>query len=275
MSIYHCLTLSITLIIFTAGCATSLQPQSRLPSPTASEPVETNAIPESNTAQVPSSRSSTTVLSVGDGDTIKVKNNNEALTVRLVCIDSAETRQVPWGKMATTKLKELLPVGQVVNLQVVDTDRYGRSIAEVFKDGVSVNLQMIKAGMAVVYRQYIDGCAATKDQYLQAEAGAKAQRLGFWNQTSPMMPWDFRRGKTASQSGPTSAPKPSLAAPSSSSSPESATSNSSSSSSTGGDKDCSDFATQAEAQAVLDADSSDPHRLDGRDDDGTACESLP
>lgn len=40
------------------------------------------------------------------------------------------------------------------------------------------------------------------------------------------------------------------------------------------DLNCSDFATQEEAQAVLDADPSDPHGLDG-DGDGIACESLP
>ena len=40
------------------------------------------------------------------------------------------------------------------------------------------------------------------------------------------------------------------------------------------DLDCSDFATRAEAQAVLDADRSDPNGLD-RDGDGVACESLP
>lgn len=40
------------------------------------------------------------------------------------------------------------------------------------------------------------------------------------------------------------------------------------------DLDCSDFATQEEAQAVLDQDPSDPHQLDG-DGDGIACESLP
>jgi nuclease-like protein len=43
----------------------------------------------------------------------------------------------------------------------------------------------------------------------------------------------------------------------------------------GGDLDCSDFSTQEEAQAVLDRDPSDPKRLDGIDNDGTACESLP
>ncbi len=44
------------------------------------------------------------------------------------------------------------------------------------------------------------------------------------------------------------------------------------------DLDCSDFDFQEEAQAVLDADRSDPHRLDGGRDggsDGVACESLP
>jgi hypothetical protein len=45
-------------------------------------------------------------------------------------------------------------------------------------------------------------------------------------------------------------------------------------SATPGDRDCSDFATQAEAQEVLDSTSGDPERLD-EDDDGIACETLP
>ena len=43
---------------------------------------------------------------------------------------------------------------------------------------------------------------------------------------------------------------------------------------TTGDLNCDDFATQAEAQAVLAADPSDPNNLDA-DNDGQACESLP
>ena len=43
----------------------------------------------------------------------------------------------------------------------------------------------------------------------------------------------------------------------------------------GGDKDCSDFATHAQAQAFFEAAGpGDPHRLD-RDGDGIACETLP
>ena len=39
----------------------------------------------------------------------------------------------------------------------------------------------------------------------------------------------------------------------------------------GGDRDCVDFDTQAEAQAALEESSGDPERLDS-DDDGIACE---
>jgi hypothetical protein len=44
------------------------------------------------------------------------------------------------------------------------------------------------------------------------------------------------------------------------------------------DKDCRDFQFQEDAQAVLDQDRSDPHRLDALSEDesdGIACESLP
>ncbi|GAB3586117.1 excalibur calcium-binding domain-containing protein [Amycolatopsis endophytica] len=41
------------------------------------------------------------------------------------------------------------------------------------------------------------------------------------------------------------------------------------------DKNCSDFEYQEDAQAVYDADPSDPNNLDGDDNDGIACESLP
>lgn len=41
------------------------------------------------------------------------------------------------------------------------------------------------------------------------------------------------------------------------------------------DLNCDDFDFREEAQAVLDADPSDPNGLDGNDNDGLACESLP
>ena len=36
-----------------------------------------------------------TVLSIGDGDTIRVRQAGKALTVRLACIDAPENAQAP------------------------------------------------------------------------------------------------------------------------------------------------------------------------------------
>jgi micrococcal nuclease len=38
-----------------------------------------------------------TVLSIGDGDTIRVRQAGKALTVRLACIDAPENSQTPYG----------------------------------------------------------------------------------------------------------------------------------------------------------------------------------
>lgn len=138
------------------------------------------------------------VISVGDGDTIRASVAGESVTVRLACIDTPETAQTPWGKEASDRLKQLLQRDDRIELRVETTDRYGRTVAEIFEDGKSVNLQMVEEGQAVVYRRYLSGCAETSDRYLEAEAEAREQKLGFWNQDAPLMPWDFRRGRTTS-----------------------------------------------------------------------------
>lgn len=134
-----------------------------------------------------------TVVSIGDGDTLRVRQSGQVTTIRLSCVDAPERAQSPWGQQSTSRLKQLLPPGTPVQVREITRDRYGRSVAELYVGKQSINLQMVKDGQAVVYRQYLSGCAATKDQYLQAEAQAKKQRLGFWNQQSPVMPWDYRR----------------------------------------------------------------------------------
>ena len=41
-----------------------------------------------------------TVLSIGDGDTIRVRQAGKTLTVRLACIDAPESAQTPYGQRA-------------------------------------------------------------------------------------------------------------------------------------------------------------------------------
>jgi len=134
------------------------------------------------------------VTKVSDGDTITVVNtqNNQSDTVRLACIDAPESNQ-PEGRLSTVTLNAFVPVGSEVELNIVDTDRYERKVAEVFKNDVNVNLSMLKQGQAVVYHQYVSNCP-DGNSYLKAEAAAKNQKLGFWNDPSFINPLDWRRG---------------------------------------------------------------------------------
>ena len=119
----------------------------------------------------------------------------QTVTIRLGCIDAPEMAQNPFGVQARNRLQQILPAGQTVRVREIDRDRYGRTVAELFLGSRSVNLQMVAQGQAPVYTQYLSGCAATQNQYLQAENQAKQQRLGFWSQSKPVMPWDFRQGR--------------------------------------------------------------------------------
>ena len=134
-----------------------------------------------------------TVLSIGDGDTIRVLQAGKALTVRLACIDVPETAQRPYGQQARTYLRQRLPIGREVSLNIKTTDRYGRSVAEVLS-GVTINLALVEDGQAFAYRQYLNGCDA--QAYLEAEDRASRAHLGVWQVKGGITrPWDFRRGR--------------------------------------------------------------------------------
>jgi endonuclease YncB( thermonuclease family) len=136
---------------------------------------------------------SATVLSIGDGDTIRVRQSGRAVTVRLACIDAPETAQSPHGKQASSYLQQRLPVGREVRLEVKTTDRYGRSVAEVISD-ININLVLVEDGQAFAYRQYLSGCDAK--EYLDAEYRASRRRYGVWQVEGGITrPWDFRRGR--------------------------------------------------------------------------------
>jgi endonuclease YncB( thermonuclease family) len=136
-----------------------------------------------------------TVLSIGDGDTIRVRQAGKAFTVRLACIDAPETAQSPYGQQARRYLQQRLPIGREVVIDVKTTDRYGRTVAEVIS-GVNINLAMVEDGQAFAYRQYLGGCNAR--EYLDAEVRASRSRYGVWQVPGGITrPWDFRRGRKA------------------------------------------------------------------------------
>ena len=134
------------------------------------------------------------VISVGDGDTIRVKDSAAKLvTIRLACIDAPETAQGATGQEATAALRSMVGgPGGVVSLMPQQTDRYGRTVAEVFAGGHNVNLEMVRQGQAYAYREYLAGCNASA--YLQAEMEARTSQLGVWRFVQEY-PWEFRKSR--------------------------------------------------------------------------------
>jgi micrococcal nuclease len=134
------------------------------------------------------------LISVGDGDTIRVTTaNGQKVTVRLACIDAPETAQGQSGADATEGLKQLLASGSL-ELRPQTIDKYGRTVAEVYAGGQNVNVAMVANGAAYVYHQYLEGCDA--GAYQGAEDSAMRRRYGVWRWDSgEQRPWDFRKSR--------------------------------------------------------------------------------
>ena len=114
------------------------------------------------------------VVRVSDGDTITVLHNGKGERIRLHGIDCPEKRQA-FAKRAKQFTSNLV-FAKTVTVQAVDLDRYGRTMGVVLlPDGRSLNHELVRAGLAWMYRRY------TNDQSLSdLEEEAQVARRGLW-----------------------------------------------------------------------------------------------
>jgi micrococcal nuclease len=134
-----------------------------------------------------------TVSDVVDGDTIRVDVRGFETPVRLIGIDTPETRApgTPvqcFGPAATARAKRLLPVGQRVRLVTDPTqatrDRYARLLAYVYTPGHggstgSVNYSLVRSGHAKVY-VYGGVRFRFATPFSTAQNRARGARRGLW-----------------------------------------------------------------------------------------------
>ncbi|TAN57230.1 hypothetical protein EPN15_04940 [Patescibacteria group bacterium] len=128
------------------------------------------------------------VVSVVDGDTIKVSINGATQTIRLIGIDTPETVDPRnpvqcFGKEASDKAKSVL-TGKMMRLESDptqgDLDKYQRLLRYVFlADGTFFNKMMIADGYAHEYTyntpyQY-------QAEFKAAESAARTAQLGLWS----------------------------------------------------------------------------------------------
>ena len=125
------------------------------------------------------------VVRVYDGDTFKAVGHDIEIKVRLVGIDTPETskKKLQPGQPYSVKAKEFL-AGLVLyktsDIKGYGLDRYGRILGVVFVEGKNVNLELVKSGLAEVYRGKPPKGFDLKP-YLQAEAEAKKAGRGMWS----------------------------------------------------------------------------------------------
>lgn len=128
------------------------------------------------------------VVGVTDGDTLTLLSGRKQIKVRLADIDAPERKQ-PFGRRAGETLSALA-FDKQARVVEVDTDRYGRLVGRVYVGAVDVNAELVRQGMAWVYRKY------AKDPALyEFERTARAKRRGLWHDTEPVPPWEWRSAK--------------------------------------------------------------------------------
>ena len=127
------------------------------------------------------------VLKVYDGDTIKVTGFDLTFKIRLVGIDSPEIgykgqKSQPFSQKAKQHLESLLD-NRKIAIKSYGTGAYNRQLAEVFVNNKNINMEMIRAGLAEVYKgrrpKNLDS-----QTYLEEEVRARRAKKGMWIQGS-------------------------------------------------------------------------------------------
>ena len=127
------------------------------------------------------------VVEVVDGDTIRVKLGKTVETVRLIGVDTPETKHPDkgvecFGPEAFERTKELVGAGTVVRLErdANTRDRYGRLLAYVHRtqDELFINETLLLEGFARALP--FDDTPAFHDRFARAEDAARSAGVGLW-----------------------------------------------------------------------------------------------
>jgi endonuclease YncB( thermonuclease family) len=133
------------------------------------------------------------IVGITDGDTVKaLLVSNQLLRVRLSWIDAPEKAQT-FGQRSKQHLSELV-FGREVEPHTHGLDRYGRTLAVIFVEGIDANLEQVRSGFAWVYEPlYRRGRSQRSGQLSRCPDGCAARAVRLWSDTqTPVPPWEFR-----------------------------------------------------------------------------------
>ena len=129
------------------------------------------------------------VVAIADGDTFTLlTGDKQQVKIRLYGIDCPEKKQ-DFGQVAKQRLSDLV-FGQKVSIIKKDIDRYGRTVALVYKKDICINEELLKEGLAWHYVTYDQNPA-----WERLEKQARREKRGLWVQPHPLPPWEWRKKK--------------------------------------------------------------------------------
>lgn len=142
-------------------------------------------------ACVPSAATSSPCRVVGviDGDSLTVLCGFEQFEIRLYGIDCPE-RGMPYNRRARQWTSQRA-MGQSVEIQPMDRDRYDRMVGRVKVNGQDLSLGLVQAGLAWHYVRY----APEAEELAAAEREARSHGRGLWSLPNPVPPWKFRAAR--------------------------------------------------------------------------------
>jgi micrococcal nuclease len=118
------------------------------------------------------------------GDTLELESGGHKLTARLVGIVAPKSQDresemgQPFNLRASNHLKSLVR-NKTADIKSYGLDRDGSMLGEVFVDNRNVNIEMVGAGLAEVYRGK-PAVGLDLEPYWKAEEEAKAEKRGMW-----------------------------------------------------------------------------------------------
>lgn len=126
-----------------------------------------------------------------DGDSLMVTKDKQELEIRLWGIDAPEYDQK--GSEASRSALSSIILHSMIELEIVDRDKYDRLVAIARKGTININEYMVRSGHAWVHVYY---CKAIEcNAWYALEHDARSRKIGIWKYKNQVPPWEWKAHK--------------------------------------------------------------------------------
>ena len=132
-----------------------------------------------------------TVVAVHNGDSLTVIDQGRKVRVRLDGIDAPELTQ-RYGWAALSALAALCR-GKEAKVAERAKDERGRVLGTVTCGETDANAELVRRGLAWVYRTYLP----LGSPLYELETNARLMQRGLWGDKDPVPPWEWRKRRAA------------------------------------------------------------------------------